>query len=67
MKVKGFLVLPSGTLIRKSSIRSLEPNYPSRKITITYKNRGGHLEAIRQGDSFQAALTDLYCQLNEEE
>jgi hypothetical protein len=66
MKVKNFLTLPSGTLIRKATIQSLEPDFHSRKITITCENGEGHLEAIRQGDSFQAALTDLHCQLNEE-
>ena len=66
MKVKNFLALPSGTLIRKATIQSLEPDFHSRKITITCQNGEEHIETIQPGDSFQAALTDLHCQLNEE-
>lgn len=66
MKVKDFIVFPSGTLIRKSTIQILEPRRGPRRILITCTYGEPFVEEIGVGDSFQAAVTDLYCQLNEE-
>ncbi len=66
MKVKGFLVLPSGTIISKSTIQILEPRRGPRRILITCTYGEPFVEEIGVGDNFQAILMDLYCQLNEE-
>lgn len=66
MKVKGFIVLPSGTLIRKSSVMGIFA-FEERDIIIVETDTGKkyHVE-VKAPRQFSAVLTSIAVQLNEE-
>lgn len=66
MKVRGFLVLPSGTLIRKSSVMGVFA-FEERNMIIVETDTGREYPVeVKAPRQFWTIQTDLASQLNEE-
>lgn len=66
MKVKNFLTLPSGTLIRKTSVIGVFAFEERSTIIVETYNGGEYPVEVKAPRQFSAVLTSIAVQLNEE-
>ena len=66
MKVKNFLTLPSGTLIRKSSVMGVFAFEERRMIIVETDTGREYPVEVKAPRQFSAVLTSIAVQLNEE-